>query len=268
MVNLRRILDRGTLLQILVLTAAAVVVGAFGLWLGSCTGWLLPVAASAEAQAVDGLFRLELTLAAIVAGSVLALVLYMAIAFRRAGEDTSDGPNIQDNERLQQLWTLLPVVLVAFLTVYGYQVYRQLIVTTPLNFGHAHPLVAPEAQLSSGPAPIQIEVVAHQWGWTFFYPGHPAKSELHLPAGQQVNLTMRSEDVIHGFWIPAFRLKQDVIPGRTIPLNLRPLRVGRYVLECTQLCGLYHGAMRARVVVELPEDYERWLDSTPGASGR
>jgi cytochrome c oxidase subunit 2 len=106
----------------------------------------------------------------------------------------------------------------------------------------------------------QIEVYARQWAWEFRYPQQTVTStELHLPNRQRIKLVLHSEDVLHGFFVPAFRVKQDIIPGQTIAFEFTPIREGRYRLRDSQYSGTYFAAMQTDVVVESPAAYEQWL---------
>lgn len=109
--------------------------------------------------------------------------------------------------------------------------------------------------------PIEhVEVHSRQWAWEFRYPNQNVTStELHLPTNHRVKLALQSEDVLHGFYIPAFRLKQDIIPNQTIDFEFTPIREGKYRLRDSQYSGTYFAAMQADVVVESPEAYQQWL---------
>ena len=107
---------------------------------------------------------------------------------------------------------------------------------------------------------INVEVTALQFAFLFNYPeGEIVSGELHVPRGHPVSLKMESKDVIHAFWVPEFRLKQDVIPGQPTVINFTPTKTGKYPIICAELCGPYHGGMRSTVVVEEPEEYQAWF---------
>jgi cytochrome c oxidase subunit 2 len=105
-------------------------------------------------------------------------------------------------------------------------------------------------------------VTALQFAFVFHYPqGDITSGELHVPLDRPVELRMEARDVIHAFWVPQFRLKQDVIPGQPTLLSFTPTRAGRYPIICAELCGPYHGGMRSTVVVEEPDAFDRWWSS-------
>ena len=112
-----------------------------------------------------------------------------------------------------------------------------------------------------GTAPdFEVNVTGLQFAWLFSYPGTDVTAgELHLPVGQQVKLNISANDVLHAFWVPEFRLKQDAIPGRQTELRFTPNKAGTYPVICAELCGGYHGAMKSQVIVESPEEFNAWL---------
>lgn len=117
------------------------------------------------------------------------------------------------------------------------------------------------------PPEIAINLTAMQYAWIVTYPDNGiVSSELHVPVGREVLLNMSANDVIHAFWVPAFRLKQDVIPGRQTEVRFTPRTIGEYPLICAELCGPYHGAMNTKVVVETPEAFEQWQKEQQVAS--
>lgn len=112
------------------------------------------------------------------------------------------------------------------------------------------------------PADVEVNVLGLQFAWIFTYPETGVVSgELHIPAGKDIQLNISAQDVLHAFWVPQFRLKQDAIPGRTTELRFKPKTPGSYPLICAELCGAYHGAMQTRVIVHTPEDYDAWMQS-------
>ena len=115
---------------------------------------------------------------------------------------------------------------------------------------------------TKGQIATTIEVVAKQWAWDFHYPNKDITHELHLPVNRQVRLILKSEDVLHGFYVPEFRIKQDIIPSRDIPFQFIPSRVGKYKLHDSQLSGTYFAINEADVYVDTVDDYQKWLAQT------
>lgn len=110
---------------------------------------------------------------------------------------------------------------------------------------------------------LNVNVTAMQYVWLFDYPAQGIlPGELHVPLGQKVILNMKAQDVIHSFWVPQFRIKQDVIPGENTQLQFVATKLGEFPIVCTELCGAYHGGMRSNVVVHTPEDFEKWVQET------
>lgn len=106
---------------------------------------------------------------------------------------------------------------------------------------------------------VTVNVTGIQYAWLFNYPDGIVAGELHVPVGKDVQLEISAQDVIHSFWVPQFRLKQDAIPGKATQLRFVATKVGEYPVYCAELCGAYHGAMRTKVIVHTPEEYESWL---------
>ncbi|HEY9658822.1 MAG TPA: cytochrome c oxidase subunit II, partial [Allocoleopsis sp.] len=107
---------------------------------------------------------------------------------------------------------------------------------------------------------LTVNVTGIQFAWLFNYPDSGITSgELHVPVGKDVQLNLTAQDVIHSFWVPQFRLKQDAIPGQNSELRFVATKVGTYPVVCAELCGSYHGGMRTQVVVQTPEEYDQWV---------
>jgi len=214
----------------------------------------LPPQASSVARGIDTLHYTVIGATFAGVALVAAITLYFIIKFRRAGAAPSTTPRV-----VAPLWLELGVagsLLTLFCAwwVIGFAQYREL-ETPPANA-------------------IPIYVTAKQWMWKFEYPGGPASSEtLVVPVGQPVKLIMTSRDVIHSFYVPAFRIKQDVVPGHVVTTWFEAIAPGSYQVLCTQYCGTRHSFMRAQVIALAPEDFARWLEAArgplplPGAKG-
>ena len=194
----------------------------------------------------------------------------MGFRFRKKEGQIGDGLAIEGNLSLEIIWTVIPSIVVLFVGLYSYNIYDRMGGMKGLN--HNHQMVSNSnekiwagiSQSSSdalGIPKLDIEVSAMQFAFLFNYPkGEFISGELHVPVDQKVSLKMESKDVIHAFWVPEFRIKQDIIPGQPTVLNFTPTKVGKYPIICAELCGPYHGGMRASIIVEKPSDYQNWFD--------
>ncbi|MEO1431289.1 MAG: cytochrome c oxidase subunit II [Cyanobacteria bacterium J06633_8] len=245
--------------DILSVIIGAIVLAVVSLWIGQQAYSWLPPQATTQSLLVDDLFSFLVTLGAFIFLGVTAAIVY-SIIFNRAGKyDVSDGPAIEGNITLEVVWTAIPFALVIWIGVYSYQVYDQMSILGSMQ--HQHMSMGMKSAIA---APVEnsekIEVISKQWAWIFNYPQQNISStELHLPVNKPAYLTLQSVDVIHGFYIPAFRVKQDVIPGEIINFRFTPILEGRYRLRDSQYSGTYFAAMQADVVVESPEKYQEWL---------
>lgn len=133
--------------------------------------------------------------------------------------------------------------------------------------GIVAPTIGGTPDKAGKPAGLQVNVTGLQYAWIFTYPETGITTgEMHVPIGREVEINMTANDVIHAFWVPEFRLKQDAIPGRQSEIRFTPRKAGDYVLICAELCGPYHGAMRAPVVVESEEAFDKWMQEQLVAS--
>lgn len=252
------------------------------LWYGQNHG-LLPIAASNDAGEVDNLFNFMMTIATGLFLLVEGVLIYSMIEFRRKKGDTTDGPPVEGNVPLEIVWTAIPTVIVFILSIYSFEIYNRMGGLDPmvagdpgpqLAHGHHHSQlvalnperknialglgVSPESD--QGIDPLEIKVNGIQYAWIFTYPESGVISgEIHVPVDRPVALNMTGGDVIHAFWLPEFRIKQDVIPGRETTLVFTPNQVGQYPVICAELCGAYHGGMKTQLYVETQEDYEQWI---------
>ena len=254
--------------NILILVASAIVLAIVSFWIGQQAYSWLPPQAAAESILVDNLFSFLVTLGAFIFLGVTGALTYSIIFNRAAKYDMSDGPPIEGNVTLEIVWTAIPFVLVLWIALYSYQIYDRMSILGPMEHNHmsmgmksANAQTISETSKTFQSPPERIEVTAKQWAWVFKYPEQNISStELHLPVNKRAYLTLKSEDVIHGFYIPAFRVKQDVIPSETINFEFTPILEGKYRLRDSQYSGTYFAAMQADVVVESPEKYKQWLE--------
>jgi cytochrome c oxidase subunit II len=219
--------------------------------LGVAAGLLIdwfPVAASEEAKPIDTLWDVLIIASVPVFVGVTVVVLFSVVKFRmREGEENLDGPPIHGNTRLEVIWTAIPAILLVGLCTYAF------IVLEDIEKAEANTL--------------EVRVVGEQFAWTFFYPNPDGSdedvgtTELYLPVNRPVKFVLQSKDVLHDFWIPAFRVKKDAVPGMDVTYRATPNRIGRYPIVCAELCGLGHATMRAKAVVVEPQAWTRWLQT-------
>jgi cytochrome c oxidase subunit II len=212
-----------------------------------------PAAGSDMAERVDDLFYLTLGVAAFFSLLIAGLILYLGIKYRRRGEGEVGRTQGSAPASLEVVWTVIPLAIVLFIFYRGADVFMV---------------------LSRPPADAdEYFVVGRQWMWKIQHPDGPREiNELHAPVGRAIRLTMISEDVIHAFYVPAFRVKADVIPGRYTTAWFRATEPGVYHLFCAEYCGTQHSGMVGRVIVMAPFEYEQWLAGGgkrqgPSASG-
>ncbi|MGB3695710.1 MAG: cytochrome c oxidase subunit II [Spirulinaceae cyanobacterium] len=246
------------------------------LWYGQNHG-LLPVQASAEAAQVDGIFDFMMTIATGLFFLVQGVLIFSVIKFRRRKGDQTDGPPIEGNIPLEILWTAIPTVIVFIIAIYSFEVYNTMGGLDPMASMDNRPqqnLVALNPSqgevalgLGSSPyaptedSPLEVDVNGLQYAWIFTYPETGVISgDLHIPLGREVKLNIAAQDVLHAFWLPEFRIKQDAIPGRTAQLRFTATRPGQYPIICAELCGPYHGGMKAQLFVQTPEEYNQWME--------
>ena len=230
-------------------------------WMAGQAYHWLPVQASNAAPLVDGLFSFETGLGSFVFLGVMSVIAWVVLMHRAEKYDISDAEPIEGNTKLEVIWTLIPLAIVMGIAIYAMRINHELGILGPME--HIHPHNSAEAQggYPGDRLPAEsIEVIARQWSWEFRYPNAQVSStELHLPVDKPVTFRLTSDDVIHGFYIPAFRLKQDVIPGKAIDFTLTPTREGRYRLRDSQFSGTWFATNQADVVVQSADAYQSWL---------
>lgn len=249
------------LLVSLVLAAIATAVAIFIPW--------LPDQSSKEAERIDFVFWFVTAICIGIFAVVAAISVYSLVKFRAKPDDDSDGPPIHGHTGIEIAWTAIPLVLVIAMIVVSSVALAQ------------NDRVPDDA--------LRVEVWGQQFAWTFLYPregaepgedkmvcvrrdeaiieeGCKASGNLRLPVDRSTRLYLSARDVIHSFWVPEFRQKQDAVPGITTEITITPTETGSYRLICTELCGLGHALMRTRAIVTSASDFERWLSSrtTPG----
>jgi cytochrome c oxidase subunit 2 len=200
---------------------------------------LFPEQASTLAGSVDHLYFFLVGVAAFFSLLIFALIFFFAIRHRRRSEAERPQP-VHGGLVLEVVWTVIPLGLVMVMFGWGAVVYL-------------------DGARPPGDA-MQVYVVGKQWMWKLQHmEGQREINELHIPVGRAVRLTMTSEDVIHSFYVPAFRMKYDVLPGRYTTAWFKPTKTGKYHLFCAEYCGTRHSGMIGWVYVMEPAEYEAWL---------
>jgi cytochrome c oxidase subunit 2 len=216
-----------------------IIAAALGIAAGLLIDWF-PVAASKEAKPIDTLWDVLIICSVPVFVLVVTVVLFSVWKFRmRPGEELLDGPPIHGNTRLEIIWTAIPAIMLVALCTYAFLVLRDV-----------------EAKAAN---PVQVRVVGQQFAWTFYYrvgDKEIASPQLYVPVNRQVEFAIQSRDVLHSFWVPAFRIKRDTVPGITGHYRVTPSRLGTYPIVCAELCGLGHSTMRGSAHVLTQADYD------------
>ena len=200
----------------------------------------LPVAASAEAKPIDQLFNIQFILISFLFALIMVFMLYSAVVFRRKPGD-EEGPDVHGHTLLEITWTVLPLILVFVLGVFSAFMLADI--------------------TEAKPDEMDVRVRGRQWSWLFSYPDYEeigSTTKLVLPVDQTIRLLMTSDDVLHSFWVPEFRVKQDLVPGSVTELRITPDLEGTYTLGCAEICGLDHTHMTAEVEVVSRDEFERW----------
>ena len=233
------------------LLAIGAIATAGGIGLGLAINWF-PTAASEEAGPIDTLWDVLLIVSVPIFVLTQTIVLYSVWRFRmRPGEELKDGPPIHGNTRLEVIWTAIPAIILVALCSYAYVVLRDI--------------------ETADASEMKVRVVGEQFTWTFFYPAEGGKeiasNQLYLPKGKQVRFDVQSKDVLHDFWVPAFRQKIDAVPGITTRFRVKPVKTGTFPVVCAELCGLGHSVMRQSAHVVSQGDFDAWLDKKKQAAG-
>ncbi|HEY3170697.1 MAG TPA: cytochrome c oxidase subunit II [Thermoanaerobaculia bacterium] len=219
--------------------------------------WLrLPEDVSTYGGKIDGLFHLILWITGTIFVIVEALLLLFLFRYRR--REGRPAHYTHGSNRLEVIWTIVPAVICVVLAMLSRRSWAEIKQSMPQGA-------------------MNVEVTAEQFAWNIRYPGPDGKLEtpddvitlnqLHFPVGRPLIVTLHSKDVIHSFFLPEFRVKQDAVPGMTTRIWLEATRVGHWEIACAELCGLGHFRMKGFVTVETPEEFERWLAETAKEAG-
>jgi len=207
------------------------------------TIYQLPTAASAQAGPIDTLFRAHFIVIAVLFSLIVVFMGYSLFVFRRKpGEEDASGAQFHGHTGLEIAWTIVPLVAVISFGVWG---------AFTLN------------DVTSGSSDeMAVDVRGRQWSWVFSYPDYEdigVVTELLLPVDKPVLLRMNSDDVLHSFWVPEFRVKQDLVPGKETYLRITPTKIGSYKVRCAEICGTDHANMRADIRVVSQSEFDAWV---------
>lgn len=218
-----------------------------------------PVQASSAAPYVDNLFSLETGIGSFIFLGCSGVMAWVVLFNRASKYDESDGEPIEGNTKLEIAWTILPLLVVFAIGFYAINVNETLKNLGPKQKYQLGTDPSADLPIDSKSSVGPIDVISRQWSWEFVYPEGVRSSELHLPLGERVNFRLISEDVLHSFYVPAFRLKQDIIPGSVISYSLTPTREGRYRLRDAMFSGAYFSKNQTDVIVESKQAFNGWL---------
>jgi cytochrome c oxidase subunit 2 len=227
-----------------VIVAILVIAMTFLAYFGLIAADLMPVQASAQAVSIDWLWDLELMMISFLFALIVVPMAYSLVVFRRKKGETGDGEHMEGNTTLEVTWTIIPLFIVLAFAYLG-----------AYSLGETR-LLNPDAMV--------VNVTAQQFAFSFEYPtfGGFVSDELYLPVDKQVVLKMTSRDVIHSFWVPEFRIKQDIVPGRVTEYRITPTLLTAeqpFKVRCAELCGASHAYMQSNVRVVAQEEFDAWV---------
>jgi cytochrome c oxidase subunit 2 len=234
---------RGTIVQLVLFGAVA---GAIATAIDVLIPWL-PTWAGKEGQRVGFVFWFTIIICISVFTLVASVSVFALWKFRAAPDDESDGLPIHGHTRLEIVWTVIPIMLVATIAIVSAVVLAQ--------------------NSNAGSNPLVVKVTGQQFAWFFTYPDGKTYGQLRLPLDRHAELQITSKDVIHSFWVPEFAQKQDAVPGAVNKVVVTPTRVGTYYVICAELCGLGHAIMRTSAIVMEQNSFDSWLKSAAKENG-
>jgi cytochrome c oxidase subunit II len=228
-------------------TLIAIVVAAITTAVAIFLPWL-PASDSQEGDRIDFDIWVTTAICILVWAVVAGVFIYSIVAFRARPDDDTDGPPVHGHTGLEITWTAIPFVLVTAIGIMSAVVLAK---NGDLQKNH-----------------LRVNVLGEQFAWNFTYPtyGNLQSTTLRLPVDRQVQLKLTSRDVIHSFYVPEFRQKQDLVPGQTTSINVTPTKVGHYVIQCAELCGLGHAVMLGQVQVMPQAAFDKWAQGSKTAT--
>jgi cytochrome c oxidase subunit 2 len=211
--------------------------------------WLhLPEGVSSYSHRIDGMFHLIMWITGVIFVIVEVLLLYFLFRYRH--KEGRKAHYTHGNNRLEVIWTIIPALICVVLALLSRRTWTEIKQQMPPNA-------------------LEIEITGEQFSWTIRYAGKDGRigtdddivslNQLHFPVGKPVVATLRSKDVIHSFFLPEFRVKQDAVPGMSTRIWFDGMRTGHWEIACAELCGLGHYRMKGFVTVETPEEFAAWI---------
>jgi cytochrome c oxidase subunit 2 len=238
------------------MAAVVLIASAVGIAAGLLINWF-PPAASKQAGPIDTLWDVLLIVSIPIFVIVASVVLFSVKWFRvRPGQELEDGAPIHGNTRLEVIWTAIPSILIAGLVVYAYLVLHDV-----------------EKAPANAATELHVKVTGQQFAWQYEFKGPGGKTittdTLKLPINRSVKFDIVSKDVLHDFWVPAFRMKIDAVPGITTHYRVTPTKTGTYPVVCAELCGAGHAFMRSEATVVSQSAFTAWLgqQANPASAG-
>lgn len=239
------------------MVAVGVIASAVGIVAALLVHWF-PPAASKQAGPIDTLWNVLLIVSIPIFVTVSTVVLFSVKLFRvRPGQELEDGAPIHGNTRLEVIWTAIPSILIAGLVVYSYVVLHDI----------------EKAPANAATQELHVHVTGQQFAWQYQYKTADGKTvttdSLFLPKDRSVKFDIETKDVLHDFWVPAFRIKIDAVPGITTHYRVTPDRLGTYPVVCAELCGAGHAFMRSEATVVTQQAFTAWLakQANPAPAG-
>jgi cytochrome c oxidase subunit 2 len=203
---------------------------------------VIPYSYSVERGYIDNFLKILLSIAAVVFSIVIGVLGYSLIFFRRKPGDKSEGSPVRGFAPLERAWTIIPLIIVIGLAIYGAVILDKITAPGP-----------PQTEM-------EVDVLAFRYGWQFTYPQYNVTSyELNVPVNQRILIKLQSKDVVHSFWVKEWGPKQDAVPGITTQVRYTPTKIGQYTVQCSQLCGSGHTYMTAPAIVISTGDFQNWV---------
>lgn len=217
-------------------------------------GWWLPKDVSTHGHEIDHLFHVIFWITGVV--FVLTELALAYFLFRYSGEEGKKGVFIHGNHKAEVIWSVIPAVILAFIAFYQFSAWKRTKFTDRFPTENV----------------MKVEVLAGQFEWRMRYPGQDGKlqtrddvisvNDFHVPVNKNVIVHLNSRDVLHSFFLPNLRVKQDAVPGTTIPLWFQATETGLFDLACAELCGWGHYKMKGRLTVQTQAEFDGWLKKT------